>query len=125
MRPQLHVLLFAIALLFPLSVSSVSAQTPTFNVEGVVTDEQQAVLPGVTVTMHNVATGLTRTSTTDTSGRYVFSGLPPEGRYEIANRADRLRQPDQEQPGFQRRPAGGDQHPDEAVVAAGNDHRRR
>ena len=83
MRPQLHVLLFAIALLFPLSVSSVSAQTPTFNVEGVVTDEQQAVLPGVTVTMRNVATGLTRTATTDTSGRYVFSGLPPEGRYEI------------------------------------------
>jgi hypothetical protein len=61
----------------------VLAQTPTFNVEGVVTDEQQAVLPGVAVTIRNVATGLSRTATTDAGGRYVFTGLPPEGRYEV------------------------------------------
>ena len=59
------------------------AQTPTFTVEGVITDEQQAVLPGATVTIHNVATNLSRTATTDAEGRYVFSALPPEGRYEI------------------------------------------
>ncbi|MCC7126295.1 MAG: TonB-dependent receptor [Acidobacteria bacterium] len=62
---------------------AVLAQTPTFTVEGVVADEQQAVLPGVAVTLRNVATGLTRTATTDAGGRYVFSGLPIEGRYEL------------------------------------------
>ncbi len=78
-----HTWFVAICLLSCLLGASVSAQTPTFNIEGVVTDEQQAVLPGVTVTIRNVATGLTRTATTDSSGRYVFSGLPPEGRYEL------------------------------------------
>lgn len=59
------------------------AQTPTFAVAGVVADEQQAVLPGATVTIRNVATGLSRTAVTDADGRYAFSALPPEGRYEI------------------------------------------
>ena len=63
-----------------------SAQTPTFSVEGVVADEQASVLPGVTVTIRNVATGLTRSIATDASGRYVFSALPPEGRYELRAR---------------------------------------
>ena len=63
--------------------SSVGAQTPTFSVEGVITDAQQAVLPGATVTIRNVATGLTRTAATDEGGRYVITALPPEGRYEI------------------------------------------
>ena len=66
-----------------LTPSHAGAQTPTFTVEGVITDEQQAVLPGATVTIHNVATNLSRTATTDAEGRYVFSALPPEGRYEI------------------------------------------
>src|SRR5215203_2554689 len=83
MRPRLYALIVAVPLLFALVVSPLSAQTPTFNVEGVVTDEQQAVLPGVTVTVRNVATGLSRTVATDAAGRYVFSALPPEGRYEI------------------------------------------
>ena len=64
--------------------SSAGAQTPTFSVEGVITDEQQAVLPGASVTIRNVATNLSRTATTDETGRYVFSALPPEGRYEIS-----------------------------------------
>jgi len=81
MRPWLHPLILTLLLCLP-SLPAF-AQTPTFNVEGVVTDEQQAVLPGVTITMRNVATGLSRTATTDASGRYVFSGLPPEGRYEL------------------------------------------
>ncbi len=81
MRPWLHPLILTLFLCLP--ALPAFAQTPTFNVEGVVTDEQQAVLPGVTVTIRNVATGLVRTATTDASGRYVFSGLPPEGRYEL------------------------------------------
>lgn len=64
--------------------SPAHAQRPTFSVEGVVTDAQQAVLPGATVTILNTATNLTRTATTDAQGRYVFSALPPEGRYELS-----------------------------------------
>jgi hypothetical protein len=38
------------------------AQTPTFSLEGIVSDAQQAVLPGATVTITNTATGLSRSS---------------------------------------------------------------
>ena len=59
------------------------AQNPTFAVEGVVTDAQQAVLPGVAITVQNTATGLTRTVTTGENGRFVVRGLPPEGEYRV------------------------------------------
>jgi outer membrane receptor protein involved in Fe transport len=59
------------------------AQKPTFDLEGVVVDAQQAVLPGATVTVQNLSTGLTRTVTTDANGRYVITNLPPEGRYKL------------------------------------------
>src|SRR5438093_6256744 len=58
-----------------------AAQKPTFDIEGVVTDAQQGVLPGATVTLQNVATGLTRESVADGNGRYVFTSLPPAGQY--------------------------------------------
>jgi hypothetical protein len=81
MRPHnaLYVVL-TLALALP---TVARAQTPTFSVEGVVSDAQQAVLPGVAVTIRNVATGLVRAATTDEGGRYVFTNLPPEGRYEL------------------------------------------
>ena len=59
------------------------AQNPTFALEGVVTDAQQAVLPGATVTIQNVSTGLSRTVATDVGGRFVVRGLPPEGSYTV------------------------------------------
>ena len=60
-----------------------AAQKPTFDIEGVVTDAQQGVLPGATVTLQNAATGLTRESVTDGNGRYVFTSLPPAGQYTL------------------------------------------
>ena len=60
-----------------------AAQKPTFDLEGIVTDAQQAVLPGATVTLRNVATGLTRDATTDANGRYVFTSIPPEGAFVL------------------------------------------
>src|SRR5689334_1482935 len=60
------------------------AQTPTFSVEGVISDAQQAVLPGATVTITNTATGLTRATVTDAGGRYVFAAMPTEGKYRLA-----------------------------------------
>src|SRR6476469_4997389 len=60
-----------------------AAQKPTFDIEGVVSDAQQGVLPGATVTLRNVATGLTREIATDANGRYVFTSLPPAGQYVL------------------------------------------
>ncbi len=74
--------LFALCVTALIPTSSV-AQTPTFALEGIVTDAQQAVLPGVTVTVQNTATGLTRVVTTGDGGRFVVRALPPEGRYRI------------------------------------------
>jgi hypothetical protein len=78
-RPR--ILLFAF--LFIAAVRPAIAQNPTFAVEGIVEDAQQAVLPGATVTIQNVSTGLSRTITTDAGGRFVATALPPEGRYKI------------------------------------------
>ena len=64
-----------------------AAQKPTFDIEGIVTDSQQGVLPGATVTLQNVATGLSRDTTTDSDGRYVFTSLPPSGQYTAADGA--------------------------------------
>jgi outer membrane receptor protein involved in Fe transport len=76
-----RVVLFMLASVMPLFASPAAAQKPTFDVEGVVTDDQQGVLPGATVTLRSVATGLTRETQTDAGGRYVFSSLPPAGQY--------------------------------------------
>src|SRR5262245_18838900 len=59
-----------------------AAQKPTFDIEGIVSDPQQGVLPGATVTIRNLATGLTRETATDSNGRYVFSSMPP-GEYSL------------------------------------------
>ena len=71
------------------------AQKPTFEIEGLVLDAQQAVLPGATVTVQNVSTGLSRVTATDQNGRYVVAALPPEGKYtlkvEIAGFASEIR----------------------------------
>ena len=54
--------------------------TSTFN--GRVLDQGDAVLPGVTVTVTNVSTGVVRTTVTNEEGQYSVPGLDP-GTYEI------------------------------------------
>ena len=58
------------------------AQTTTAVLSGVVSDETSAVLPGAQVTVGNTATGVRRTVTTDSVGRFTASQLPP-GPYEV------------------------------------------
>ncbi len=61
---------------------------------GVVTDQSGGVLPGATVTVANVETNVSRTVTTDGSGRYVVPALPPGTytmRVELAGFAARTR----------------------------------
>jgi outer membrane receptor protein involved in Fe transport len=73
--------LFLLAGMVLAITASAAAQKPTFDIEGVVSDAQQGVLPGATVTLQNVATGLSRETSTDADGRYVFTALPPAGQY--------------------------------------------
>ncbi len=74
------------ALLLSLALALVSvsamAQTQTGTIEGRVTDEQGAVLPGVTVTL----TGRqgSQTTVTDAQGDYRFVGLTP-GMYDVTS----------------------------------------
>jgi hypothetical protein len=62
--------------------SVAGAQTNAVTLAGVVTDDTGGALPGATVTATNVATGLVRTATTDSAGRYTVLGLPP-GSYDV------------------------------------------
>ena len=58
------------------------AQLSTAQLSGRVADESGAVLPGVTVTVVQVDTGLTRSVTTDANGTYVLPNLPT-GPYRL------------------------------------------
>ena len=58
------------------------AQSSTGSISGVITDQNQAVIPAATITIRNTATGFTRSTTTNSEGRYSFTDLPL-GAYEI------------------------------------------
>jgi hypothetical protein len=58
------------------------AQLATAELNGRVADESGAVLPGATVTVTQTATGLVRTSVTDSNGAYLLSSLPT-GPYRL------------------------------------------
>jgi carboxypeptidase family protein len=76
------------AALLPIVISFVFASSiparaqSTATLQGAITDAQSAVMPGVTVTIRNAATGLERATVTDGAGQYVAASLPP-GHYTI------------------------------------------
>jgi len=59
-----------------------AAQSTTGSIQGMVTDNQEAVVPGATVTIRNVETNATRTAVTDGGGVYRFLNVPV-GSYEV------------------------------------------
>jgi len=69
-----------LALVF--AATAVQAQT-TGSISGRVTDDDNAVVPGVTVVAASPALQGTRTTTTDDRGEWRFAALPP-GRYEVS-----------------------------------------
>ncbi len=73
-------LVVAIALF---ATASLWAQSTTGTVQGTVKDNQDAVVPGATVTLRNTQTNATRTLVTDGSGNYRFLNLPV-GVYALA-----------------------------------------
>jgi hypothetical protein len=72
---------FIVLLLFP-ALLFAQSQATTGVIEGTVTDESGAVLPGVTVTLHNTATNYQQTVVTDSAGRFR-AVLLPLGPYEV------------------------------------------
>jgi hypothetical protein len=71
-----------ILLAFLLSATWGMAQLDTANISGTVTDQSGGAAPGATVTVRNVATGVTRTLQTNAAGRYEALALPV-GNYEV------------------------------------------
>ncbi|MFN0141088.1 MAG: TonB-dependent receptor domain-containing protein, partial [Pyrinomonadaceae bacterium] len=69
-----------ILFLFSLSVAAQDITSGT--IQGVVEDEQGAVVSGATVEAKNVATNFTRTVSTDSDGRFTLLLMPP-GRYVV------------------------------------------
>ena len=73
---------FALAVLFLLTAGPAAAQQQLGTIQGTITDDTHAVLPGVTVTVTNLDTGTTRTATTNDLGIYRVPSLDP-GRYKV------------------------------------------
>ncbi len=76
---RLIVMVFGLTLLF---CAFAAAQTATGSISGVVQDESGAVIPNANVTIVNVETGISRSVTTDPSGRYRVQGLIPD-HYDV------------------------------------------
>ena len=69
-------------LCFTLSCSVLWAQVTNGTISGTVRDASGAVVPGVSVTVRNLDTGVSRTVNGDRTGRYLVPQLPV-GRYEV------------------------------------------
>jgi len=73
------VIFLLVLLLVPAAIS----QVITGDVLGTVTDSTGAIVPGATVTIKNVGTGISRTATTESNGEYTFNLLQP-GNYTLS-----------------------------------------
>src|SRR5205823_13747593 len=79
-------LLGAILLWLLAGLSEMSAQVTKATILGTVTDSTGAIVPGISITIRNVETGITRAVTTDEQGRYRATQLVV-GHYEVAAEA--------------------------------------
>jgi hypothetical protein len=66
-----------------LSATVFSAQSTTATIQGLVSDEQKALVPGVTITARNLETNATRSAVSNDEGRYRIANLPV-GIYEVS-----------------------------------------
>jgi hypothetical protein len=73
---------FLFILLLVLCALPAAAQTATARIEGIVTDNTGAVLPGATVTATNVGTNATRVDVSNEKGAYTLAALPV-GAYKV------------------------------------------
>jgi hypothetical protein len=76
-------------LLFGFSAACCLAQYSS-SIQGIISDPSGATIPGVSIELRNVETGVTLTATTTASGNYSFVSLPP-GRYVLKAQAQGFR----------------------------------
>ena len=74
---RIKVFLTLAAMMITFFVGSINAQVGTSGVNGVVTDQNGAAVPGATVRLVNPDTGFSRSVTTNNEGVYSFPGIPP------------------------------------------------
>ena len=77
---RFSVVVCLLALLVPMSMFG---QSSSGSISGTVADETGAVLPGVTITATNIATGVNRMTVSNSVGHYQI-GLVPPGTYRVA-----------------------------------------
>jgi hypothetical protein len=78
--------ILSLALVVIVAVGRADAQS-TATLQGTVSDSQSAVMPGVSVTLRNTATGVERATVTDAAGQYAAASLPP-GHYAVVAHLD-------------------------------------
>ncbi len=82
-------LMFSIAASLVLAVAALAqSQSTTGNIEGRITDQNGAVVPGVSVTATNQDTGFAKTVVSDSDGGYIMVLLPP-GNYNVTTGASK------------------------------------
>ena len=83
MRRMKTTMLLLALLMTPLFAPAAGAQFDTATVVGTVRDDSNAVVPGATITLTNLDTGIGTTRVTDANGTYEFVTVRA-GRYKIA-----------------------------------------
>ena len=79
---RLSVRVVPAGVLFVLLAAATAVAQSTATVQGTITDSQNDILPGVSVTIRNTETGVERSVLTDGAGQYVAPSLAP-GRYAV------------------------------------------
>jgi hypothetical protein len=82
-RVTATIVFVALCLLAAVPLAHAQGGTATATLSGRVLDDTDSVLPGVTVTVTNLATNQARVVVTNDEGRYTFPGLAP-GRYSLS-----------------------------------------
>src|SRR6476646_8236402 len=77
LRNVLLLLAFVFASLVTIVPSTVFAQTETGRVTGTVSDPNDLVVPGATITLTSTTSGAVRTTVSDAVGRYVIANVQP------------------------------------------------
>jgi Carboxypeptidase regulatory-like domain len=81
MRRMLSTSWMALAIVMGV-IATAWGQSGTATLQGKVTDDQKAAIPGATVTLSNAGTGFERVTTTAEGGTYTFVSVPP-GSYKL------------------------------------------
>jgi hypothetical protein len=76
-------LVFCLILLAVISISAAAQDITSGTIQGIISDEQGAVVSGATVEVRNVGTNFSKTYVTEAGGRFTFLLLPP-GKYVVS-----------------------------------------